>query len=106
MLFECELRWLEIASSLLECGESDSVMESKSGMIDQSNKLDRERAEELRRIQNDVRKYVPQGVSLVDELLEERSLEVAKEEQENHGYGSIEYWLGIVRKRREMTIRG
>jgi hypothetical protein len=106
LLFEYELRWLEIASSSLECGESDSVMESKSGMINQNNKLDKERAEKLRRIQNDVRKYVPQGVSLVDELLEERCWEVAKEEQENHGYGSIEYWLEIVRKRRAMTTRG
>jgi hypothetical protein len=106
LLFEYELRWLKIASSLLECGESDSVMESKSGMIDQSNKLDKERTEELRRIQDDVRKYVPQGVSLVDELLEERCWEVAKEEQEFHGHGSIEYWFEIVRKRRGMTTRG
>lgn len=75
-------------------------------MIDQSNKLDRERAEELRRIQDDVGKYVPQGVSLVDELLEERCWEVAKEEQEFHGYGSIEYWFEIVRTRKEMTTRG
>ena len=66
--------------------------------------MDKERAEELKRIQEQVRKYVPEGVSLVDELIEERCREVAKEEQESRGYGSIEFWLGIVKKRRRIKM--
>lgn len=72
-------------------------------MTNRRNKFDKDRAEELKRLQEDVRKYIPEGVSLVNELLEERCLEVAKEEQEYHGYGFIEYWLKIARKQRGMT---
>jgi hypothetical protein len=75
-------------------------------MQDRSNKSDEERAAELKRIQEHVRKYVPEGVSLVDELLEERCREVAGEWQETHGSGSFEYWLEIVRKKRGMTASG
>ncbi len=63
-------------------------------------KLDKERAAAIKRVQELVRKHVPEGVSLVDELIEERCWEVAKEEQESQGYGSIEYWLEIIKKRR------
>ena len=64
------------------------------------NKSDKERAAALRRVQKLVRKHVPEGVSLVDELIAERCWEAAKEEQESVGYGSIEYWLEIIKKRR------
>ena len=63
-------------------------------------KLDKERAAAIRRVQKLVREHVPEGVSLVDELIEERCWEAAKEEQESQGYGSIEYWLEIIKKRR------
>ncbi len=63
-------------------------------------KLDKERAAAIKRVQELVRKHVPEGVSLVDELIEERCWEAAKEEQESQGYGSIEYWLAIIKKRR------
>ncbi len=43
---------------------------------------------------------MPEGVSLVDELIAERCWEAAKEEQESQGYDSIEYWLEIIKKRR------
>ena len=62
--------------------------------------LDPKRAAAVKHLQELVAKYVPEGVSLVDQLLEDRCLEVAKEEQESRGYGSIEYWLGVTRKRR------
>ena len=64
------------------------------------HELSEERAEAIRRAQERVKEYVPEGVSLVDELIEERCWEAAKEEQEIRGYGSIEYWLEIVKKRR------
>ncbi len=64
------------------------------------NKLNEERAAAIRRVQKLVREHVPEGVSLVDELIEERCWEAAKEEQESQGYGSIEYWLEIIKKRR------
>ncbi len=44
--------------------------------------------------------YVPDGVSLVDELIKYGCWEAAKEEQETRGYGSMEFWLEIVKKRR------
>ncbi len=62
--------------------------------------LDEMRAAALERLQEQVRKRVPEGVSLVDELIAERCWEAAKEEQESQGYGSIEYWLEIIKKRR------
>ncbi len=43
---------------------------------------------------------MPEGVSLGDELIEDRCWEAAKEDQASHGYGSIEYWLEIIKKRR------
>ena len=61
---------------------------------------DDEHAAEIKRVQEEVRKHVPEGVSLVDELIEERCWEAAKEEQESEGYGSIEHWLEIIKKRR------
>ncbi len=64
------------------------------------HELSEERAEAIRRVQERVKEYVPEGVSLVDELIEERCWEAAKEEQEIRGYGSIEYWLEIFKKRR------
>ncbi len=64
------------------------------------HELSEERAEAIRRAQERVKEYVPEGVSLVDELIEERCWEAAKEEQEIRGYGSIEYWLEIIKKRR------
>ncbi len=64
------------------------------------HELSEERAEAIRRAQERVKEYVPEGVSLVDELIEERCWEAAKEEQEIRGYGSIEYWLEIFKKRR------
>lgn len=64
------------------------------------HELDEERAVAIKRAQELVRKLVPEGVSLVDELIEERCWEAAKEEQEICGYGSIEYWLKIIKKRR------
>lgn len=63
-------------------------------------KFDKERAAAIKSVQELVRKHVPEGVSLVDELIEERCWEAAKEEQESQGYGSIEYWLAIIKKRR------
>jgi bifunctional DNA-binding transcriptional regulator/antitoxin component of YhaV-PrlF toxin-antitoxin module len=38
--------------------------------------------ETTRRLQAEVRRYVPEGVSLVDELIAERRAEAAKEESE------------------------
>jgi hypothetical protein len=73
---------------------------------DRKNKVDEERAAELRRLQAYFREHVSEGRSLVDELLEERCREVAREWQEAHGYGSFEYWLQIVRKKRGMTAGG
>ena len=64
------------------------------------NRPDKERAAAIRRVQKLVKKHVPEGVSLVDELIAERCWEAAKEEQESVGYGSIEYWLKIIKKRR------
>ena len=65
-------------------------------------KSEKERAAAIRRevVQEQVRKHVPEGMSMVDELIEERCWEAAKEEQESCGYGSIEYWLKIIKKRR------
>ncbi len=65
---------------------------------------DKERVAAIRRVQKLVSEHVPEGVSLVDELIEERCWEAAKEEQESEGYGSIEYWLEIIKKRR--AIKG
>jgi len=62
-----------------------------------------ERAVILKRLQGTVRKYVPESVSLVDELIEDRCWEAAKEEQESHGYGSMEYWLKVIKGRRGMN---
>ncbi len=62
--------------------------------------LDEKRAAALKRVQERMRKHVPEGVSLVDELIAERCWEAAKEEQESQGYGPIEYWLDIIKKRR------
>ena len=73
--------------------------------MNEDDKMKKDRAAELKLLQDKVRNYAPHGVSLVDELLEDRSLEVAKEWQERHGYGSIEYWLEIVRKQRRMATR-
>ena len=61
--------------------------------------VDDEHAAAIKRVQEQVRKHVPEGVSLVDELIAERCWEAAKEEQESEGYGSIEYWLEIIKKR-------
>ena len=36
----------------------------------------------VRRVQDSIREYVPQGVSLVDELIAERRAEAAKEEED------------------------
>ena len=71
-------------------------------MIERSREtmLDKKHAAALKHLQKAVRKHVPEGVSLVDELIEERCWEAAKEEQESQGYGSIEYWLEIIKKRR------
>ncbi len=66
------------------------------------SKLDNERAAEIKRVQESVRKHAPEGVSLVDELIAERCWEAAKEEQESQGYGSIEYRLEIIKKRRDI----
>ncbi len=63
-------------------------------------KLEKERTAAIKRVQELVRKHVPEGVSLVDELIEERCWEAAKDEQDSQGYGSIEYWLEIIKKRR------
>ncbi len=62
--------------------------------------MDHKRDAAVKHLQELARKYVPEGVSLVDDLFEERCREVAREEQEAHGYGSFEYWLGVTRKRR------
>ncbi len=40
------------------------------------------RDQAIRRVQEMVRQYVPEGVSLVDELLEDRRREVKQEEEE------------------------
>ncbi len=71
-------------------------MEEQNG----ENEMDEERVAAIRRAQERVKRYVPEGVSLVDELIEDRCWEAAKEEQESQGYGSIEYWLEIIKKRR------
>ena len=39
----------------------------------------------VRRVQESVRRYVPEGVSLVDELIQERRAEAAREDREEYG---------------------
>ncbi len=47
-------------------------------------------------------KHVPEGVSLVDDLIEERIRGVAMEEQEMHG-GDLDHWIEVIRKRRGLS---
>jgi AbrB family looped-hinge helix DNA binding protein len=55
----------------------DLVIELKEGEL-QLRSLDAA----IRRVQDMVRRYVPEGVSLADELIRERREEAAREEQE------------------------
>ena len=56
----------------------------------------------LKRAQELVARNVPEGVSLVDDLIEERIREVAMEEQEMHG-GDLDHWIEVIRKRRGLS---